>query len=196
MTAPKIDTQAPDTSREAVRMHLHRLETRGGATDKVEAAEIIRALLAERDLSAAREAAAAQAMREAITNSLRLAITLAEERLAGAIDEPWSAKHDKCIAGQVLYQEAIEYIDRLPLPDTTALDRLIAERVREARAFAREAIIHAINDLCAHLETYHDSEEDSRQAANLRHIWHHLEGTLIGMDEADAARGSKEGRDG
>lgn len=82
--------------------------------------------------SAAREAAAALGMREEIIKSLRLAITLAEEWLAGAIHEPWSAKHDKWLAGQVLYQEAIEYIDHLPLPDTSALDRLIAEARREA----------------------------------------------------------------
>ena len=124
------------------------------------------------DLSAAREAAAAQAMREAITNSLRQAITLAEERLAGAIDEPWSTKHDKCVAGQVLYQEAIEYIELLPLPDTTALDRLIAERVREAVEAERARIIEA-----------------------LREAWHVGGINLLG-DVLEVARGSKEGRDG
>lgn len=38
-----------DTSQDAVKMHLHRLETRGGATDRADAADIIRALTAERD---------------------------------------------------------------------------------------------------------------------------------------------------
>ncbi|GHG24512.1 hypothetical protein [Paracoccus aerius] len=42
-------TNKIDTSRDAVAMHLHRLETRGGATDIAEASEIIRALLDERD---------------------------------------------------------------------------------------------------------------------------------------------------
>ena len=138
--APKIDTQAPEriwiTSERSL-WPTHRSFTASdldhsnddGTSDYP---EYVRA-----DLSAAREAAAAQAMREAITNSLRQAITLAEERLAGAIDEPWSTKHDKCVAGQVLYQEAIEYIELLPLPDTTALDRMIADRVQEATAELR-----------------------------------------------------------
>ena len=146
------------------------------------------------DLSAAREAAAAQAMREAITNSLRLAITLAEERLAGAIEEPWSAKHDKCVAGQVLYQEAIEYIDRLRLPDTTALDRLIAERVREARmeALGEAAVItmgierHMLTDDCGVMVPDRFDEGTSAAYEAIMGLVTHLE----------AARGSKEGRDG
>lgn len=36
-----------DTSQDAVKMHLHRLETRGGATDRADAANIIRALTDE-----------------------------------------------------------------------------------------------------------------------------------------------------
>ncbi|MBM3603618.1 MAG: hypothetical protein FJX25_02445 [Alphaproteobacteria bacterium] len=51
------------------------------------------------------------------------------------------------------------------------------------RVYAREAIIHSINDLAAHLEQHHDSEEETPEARNLRHIMHHLEGTLIGMDD-------------
>lgn len=59
--------------------------------------------------------------------------------------------------------------------------------VQQVRAYAQEAIIHAINDLSTHLETYHDSEEESREAGNIWHILHHLEGTLIGMDDDDTA---------
>lgn len=50
------------------------------------------------------------------------------------------------------------------------------------RAYAREATIHAINDLATHLEQYHDSEEETPEARNLRRIMHHLEGTLMGLD--------------
>lgn len=59
-----------------------------------------------------------------------------------------------------------------------------AEAERDAlRAYAREAIIHASNNLSTHLEQYHDHEEETPERSNLRGIMHHLEGTLMAMDD-------------
>ena len=125
--APKIDTQAPDTSREAVErlasfhegvaqsFHDH---IRGAypVSHKGHAAvaATLRALLAERDLSAAREAAAAMAMRE---------------RCADMVEREGHSLH---VA-----------IRHAPLPDPAALDRLIAERVRGAVEAALDAVHEA-----------------------------------------------------
>lgn len=63
-----------------------------------------------------------------------------------------------------------------------------AEAAEARVAFLREALIHAGNDLSTHLEVFHDSEEESREASNLRHLMRHVDGALIGMDDpAEAA---------
>ena len=99
------------------------------------------------DLSAAREAAAAQAMRK---------------RCADMVEREGHSLH---VA-----------IRHAPLPDTTALDRLIAERVREA--------VEGVSKLfegCASSLVPADYAQGYREA--LEHV-------------LDAARASKEGRDG
>lgn len=64
----------------------------------------------------------------------------------------------------------------------------VQECVEDRTAYANEAIIHAVHNLMAHLEAFHDSEVDSREAGNLRRIMNHLQGTLIGMEETAALR--------
>lgn len=215
MTAPKIDTQAPSigmtpgidfsTGKETTMLTLMIDGRLDHASTDTPWGQAVVALLAERDqlrdLSAAREAAAWIAGRDA-------AVKLNDQQIQDYVSEhgmydgstgitEFPGDGEEWVGDREELSDALRAIP-IPADPAAALDRLIAERVREARAYAREAIVHAINDLCAHLETYHDSEEESREAGNLRHVWHHLEGTLIGMDdaEADDARGSKESRDG
>lgn len=147
--APKIGTQAP----ERLRAFAHETKTTlNGVSDQI--ADDIIALL---DLSAAREAAAAQAMREAA--------------LARAKDLPIS---------EIAVDEVVYAIEQLPLPDTTALDRLIAERVREAFAALDECL---------------DWMEQLRASGDAG-FWEWQPGDAYNKGMALIARGSKEGRDG
>lgn len=116
MTAPKIDTQAPERAEvEELARRLDRGDQMNGKTVNCkhdacncalmsDAAEMLRALLAERDLADARAAAAAQAMRE---------------RCADMVEREGHSLH-------VALRHA-------PIPDpAAALDRLIVEARREA----------------------------------------------------------------
>lgn len=62
----------------------------------------------------------------------------------------------------------------------------------DLRAYACEGIVHAVNNLMAHLETFHDSEEESREAGNIRRIMGHLQGVLVGMEESTALQQVRE----
>lgn len=78
--------------------------------------------------TAAREAAAAMAMREAAAREIDC------EGCGG-----------KCYDAANCWQSAAADIRALPLPDTSALDRLIAERVREALIEVRDLIAERRN---------------------------------------------------
>ena len=106
-----------------------------------------------RDLADARAAAAWIAGRDAAI---------------GAYTENWETGSGHALHGQ-------EAAEALPLPDTTALDRLIAERVREAVEAALAAVYEA------------DSLELAQHGTTK--IAERIEAQI-------AARGSKEGRDG
>ena len=197
MTAPKIDTQAPDTSREAIEQLCRTLcQTGSNYAVASEAPATLRALLAERDLSAAREAAAAQAMREAAAKVLRteaeacreLKTSFRQSDVSLATVGNWLDSYSKQVRA-------------LPLPDTTALDRLIAERVREAVDTAELAILALnidgemraavkmgqpwpIDEMIRLLTEWRD--EDGYSAVEVT--------ILRSMQHALAARGSKEGQ--
>ena len=149
--APKIDTQAPRIGTTTGIDFGTGKDTRmltlmiDGKLDHASAdgpwGKAILALLAERDISAAREAAAAQAMREA-------AIALAK-------DLPIS---------EIAVDEVVYALEQLPAPDHTALDRLIAERVRatfdEAIAIVAEYDFEPLShDLIRRLEAARGSKE-------------------------------------
>lgn len=178
MTAPKIDTQAPErpaTSRDAVEIMAEILEAASNGWDGKPApapeplvttptcgtarriAATLRALLAERDLYAAREAAAWIAGRDAAADYL----------------EPSNSPYDWTEYAQDAHEHAVA-VRRLPIPKdpAVALDRLIAERVREARNTAWDEAADIMDGY-----GQHGYAEEFRA-------------------RICAARGSKEGRDG
>lgn len=119
MTAPKIDTQAPDmihAAGERLLLEIDMLRDIAGTPDASsicdELRQWVRARIDDRLASAAREAAAAQAMRE-----------------AAMIAAPISCYETRHVTLGDAVRDAIAV---LPIPDPAALDRLIAERVREA----------------------------------------------------------------
>lgn len=109
--APKIDTQAPDTSREAVSRHIDDLWEMIPASWARQTENLFAALLAERDLADARAAA----VREAAWKS---------GYMIGA----------RCADKATADAAYVEYCTGFPgNPDlAAALDRLIADRVRVA----------------------------------------------------------------
>lgn len=113
--APKIDTQAPDRIWAWANHDFRRWYAGGCSTEPImdgtHCVEYLR-----RDLADARAAAAAQAMREAAA-------------MAGHAQADGNTRH-----------AVLRAIRDLPLPDTAALDRLIAERVREALIEVRDLI--------------------------------------------------------
>lgn len=113
MTTP--DTQAPeriDTSRKNAERIMWRIhESKAGHEVRTEGFLLIEALLAERDLASAQTAAAVMQMRED-----------ALARITPAA-RGWP---DACTNAALA--AAAREIKALPLPDTTALDALIAER--------------------------------------------------------------------
>lgn len=165
MTAPKIDTQAP----ERLRAFAHETKTTlNGVSDQI--ADDIIALL---DLSAAREAAAAQAMREAAAKEA----TTPDYVLPSACTCAYARDRlNTCI--HHLMQNTGIAIRALPLPDTTALDRLIAERVREAFAALDECL---------------DWMEQLRASGDAG-FWEWQPGDAYNKGMALIARGSKEGQ--
>lgn len=177
MTAPKIDTQTPDRAEvEELARQLDRGVQMDGKTVNCkhdacncalmsDAAEMLRELLAERDLFAAREAAAAQAMREA-------AAKVAQDKHDAAAK--WAAHYLKSFDGQTDSLRIAQEIAALHLPDPAALDRLIAEARRDVWDQA--------------MRTVRQYEDEWPANAILN--------DLEAYAERDAARGSKEGRDG
>lgn len=170
--APKIDTQAPDTSREAVErlasfhegvaqsFHDH---IRGAypVSHKGHAAvaSTLRALLAERDLAVARAAAAAQAMREALRDALAWI-----DAVPSDMPLPAMPGFDR---------DAVDELMAAAAEPAAALDRLIAERVREAIQPIKEAW------------DWWQADSYDRDASVV----------VDAIDEAmNAARGSKEGQ--
>lgn len=158
---PAPDTQAPeriDTSRENIeRIYWLVAESKAGREVRTEALRLITALSAERDLASAKTAAAVMRMRED-----------ALARITPAA-RGWP---DACTNAALA--AAAREIKALPLPDTTALDALIAERVREA--------VDRVSKLfegCASRLVPADYAQGYREA--LDHV-------------CDAARGSKEGQ--
>lgn len=115
--APKIDTQAPDTSREYIQRMIACAPFADQTAGIPEMVATLRAILAERDLADARAAAAWIAGRDALADAV--------------LDTPIS----DLAVDEVLYAAK----QLTPPTDTTALDRLIAERVREAVEAEREA---------------------------------------------------------
>jgi len=130
---PAPDTQAPeriDTSRENIeRIYWLVAESKAGREVRTEALRLITALSAERDLASAKTAAAVMRMRED-----------ALARITPAA-RGWP---DACTNAALA--AAAREIKALPLPDTTALDALIAERVREARAEAFKEAANIVDD--------------------------------------------------
>ena len=165
--APKIDTQAPtlniafgrDNSElpQGWTLHLgdgvvHYREGNSASSYSLE--QGLRAYLAVlADHADARVAAAAMAMREAA--------------IASAKDLPIS---------EIAVDEVVYALEQLPAPDPAALDRLIAERVREA-----VDRVSKLFEKCASTLVPADYAQGYREA--LEHV-------------LDTARGSKEGRDG
>ena len=156
--APKIDTQAPEriwvTGEDSIwptfrSFNASDLDHRNDdGTSDYPEYE-------RRDLADARAAAAAQAMREAA--------------LARAKDLPIS---------EIAVDEVVYAIDRLPLPDTTALDRMIADRVREAFA--------ALDECLEWMEQLRASGDAG--------FWEWQPGDAYNKGMALIARGSKEGQ--
>lgn len=176
--APKIDTQAPDTSREAVSRHIDNLWEMIPASWARQTENLFAALLAERDLADARAAAAAQAMREAVVARIEAYDENARENFAAFKGLP---DLEKCWAGHAeAAGQMVRAVKRLPLPDTTALDRLIAERVREAFAALDECL---------------ECMEQLRASGDAG-FWEWQPGDAYNKGMALIARGSKESRDG
>ncbi len=179
MTAPKIDTQAPelnivfgrDNSELPQGWTLHLGDgavhyRQGNSASSYGLEKGLRAYLATlADLSAAREAAAWIAGRDA---AVRLHNDLWRETAA--------------------YKTTLMRAITPPRDPTAALDRLIAERVRDAVEAEREA--------CAKIA----DELSTQWWSDCKRIFdHHTEGKSDGADDianAIRARGSKEGRDG
>lgn len=136
MTAPKIDTQAPDmihAAGERLLVEIDMLRDIAGTPDASsicdELRQWVRARIDDRLTSAAREAAAAQAMREAVDSTELVERINALSPLFVGSEIYVNREHVlEWITAISIMREAAA----LPLPDTTALDRLIAERVREA----------------------------------------------------------------
>lgn len=74
-----------------------------------------------------------------------------------------------------------------------ALERELAEANARV-AVLREGLAHAATDLSAHLESHHDSEDETKEAGDLRHLLHHIEGTLVGSENLAAHRARTEGK--
>lgn len=178
--APKIETQAPDTSRDAAEAVLKRAQiTSGmlkmgeriawgsdsGAIDDL--SDLCEAILAERDLADARAAAAWIDGRDA-----------AWQTVAGYID-PQSGHDDALLCDM---RDEIEDITP-PADPAAALDRLIAERVQDAVEAERARIADEITQrrmlLHQQLEVLDISREDA-----------------VYKICVEVVRGSKEGRDG
>ena len=134
------------------------------------------------DLSAAREAAAAQAMREAA------------KKIAAAAGLELKNEHGRDEGISWGYVTMVR-ISALPLPDTAALDRLIAERVREAVEAEREACAKIVREeeRRAKWDAQHQGH-DTATRAKASAAWSSL-GVAAQMVE-ERARASKEGRDG
>lgn len=123
------------------------------------------------DVAAAREAAAAQAMREA-----------AAEKVAAT--EPYTFRQpgspNSYYTCPQRHDVHADNIRALPLPDPAALDRLIAERVREAFA--------ALDECLEWMEQLRASGDAG--------FWEWQPGDAYNKGMALIARGRKEGRDG
>lgn len=119
---PPNDPQAPDTLRAYIERMIQCAPFADQTAGIPEMVTALRALLAERrDIDAALTAAAAQAMREA-------AVKVAQDKHDSAAK--WAAHYLKEFDGQtdsLLIAQEIR-----ALPDTAALDRMIAEARREA----------------------------------------------------------------
>lgn len=158
MTAPKIDTQAPERicTWDTTTHEDGEVMPRGWTTSYSpgDPREYIRA-----DLFAAREAAAAQAMREAAAKAC------APHGDDDNLDAQCKMECELRIRG-------------LPLPDTTALDRIITERVREAFA--------ALDECLEWMEQLRASGDAG--------FWEWQPGDAYNKGMALIARGSKEGQ--
>ncbi|WP_103171550.1 hypothetical protein [Paracoccus sp. SY] len=152
--APKIDTQAPDTSREYIQRMIACAPFADQTAGIPEMVATLRALLSERDLADARAAAAAQAMRDTEAIARRMMrvevmengpfhefmeyVDEGDARTLGVVFANGKGFHyHSDIRGDEQDDAKVELLKRaldaaLPLPDPAALDRLIAERVREA----------------------------------------------------------------
>ena len=186
MTAPKIDTQAPE------RIWADQDELTWVEADPDEYMRSWETAYIRADLSAAREAAAAQAMREAAVAICRKEQERREWQHKDQHAEDGGWQKERFRVGAQQSRQLAEKIVALPLPDTTALDRLIAERVRVAVEAEREA--------CAQIAK---AEEQRLHSAMEKAIMSDSILRLSGQaDVAEsiaaqiAARGSKEGRDG
>lgn len=168
--APKIETQAPERvwiTSERCLWPTHRSFTASdldhsnddGTSDYP---EYVRA-----DVAAAREAAAWIAGRDAAAERVALLGKVVDA------DSPVGRTTDRCLRAAR---------SATPLSDTTALDRLIAERVREAVEAEREACAKVAGDL------------STQWWSECKRVFdHHLEGKSDGADDiANAIRARSE----
>lgn len=137
-----------------------------------------------RDLADARAAAAAQAMREAAAKVLRTEAEACRELKTSFRQSDVSLE----TVGNWL-DEYSKQVRAIPLPDTAALDRLIAERVREA--FEEAAKIVREEERRAKWDAQHQGH-DTATRAKASAAWSAL-GVAAQMIE-ERARGSKEGQ--
>lgn len=191
--APKIDTQALDRAEvEELARQLDRGDQMDGKTVNCkhdacncalmsDAAEILRALLAERDLSAAREAAAWIAGRDAAADDA---------------ERYWEYQPKR--EGEMM-QAIAENIRQLtpPADAAAALDALIAERVREAAKASYDAmclgvkaIMDAINGGGVDRERHDELKAAADQLADVSFALN----SRYDFAPVWLARGSKEGQ--
>ena len=179
--APKIDTQAPDTSREAVSRHIDDLWEMIPASWARQTENLFAALLAERDLADARAAAAWIAGRDASAETCSdLGFEWAEHRATESLSDG--------------AEECANAIRALTPPADTqaALDRLIAERVREARA---EAFNEAAGIARAEVERREAAMEKAVMCDSILRLSAEADAAeRIAIAIVEAARGSKEGQ--
>ena len=194
--APKIDTQAPrigvtagidfSTGKDTTMLTLMIDGKLDHASTDGPWGQAILALLAERDLADARAAAAAQAMREAAAGVCQAEQERREWQHKDQHAEDGGWQKERFRVGAQQSRQLADKIAALPLPDPTALDRLIAERVREAVEAEREACAKAASE--AHFWAQHEifcCPDDWQK------------GHRVGCVNAAAAiraRGSKEGQ--